>query len=29
VDAGRPATLGYLPDNCLDQGILAGNDAIG
>ena len=26
--AEAPATLGYLADNCPDQGILAGNDAI-
>ena len=26
--ARAPATLGYLADNCPDQGILAGNDAI-
>jgi len=29
TEARAPATLGYLADNCPDQGILAGNDAIG
>ncbi len=28
TEARAPATLGYLADNCPDQGILAGNDAI-
>ncbi len=28
TDAGAPATLSYLADQCPDQGILAGNDAI-
>jgi len=28
TEAQAPATLGYLADNCPDQGILAGNDAI-
>jgi hypothetical protein len=29
TDAAAPATLAYLAERCPDQGILAGNDAIG
>jgi hypothetical protein len=29
TDADAPATLGYLAEQCPDQGILGGNDAIG
>ena len=29
TDAAAPATLGYLAENCPDQGILGGNDAVG
>jgi len=29
TEARAPATLGYLADNCPDQAIFAGNDAIG
>jgi hypothetical protein len=29
TQAGAPATLGYLAERCPDQGVLAGNDAIG
>jgi hypothetical protein len=27
--AGAPGTFGYLGEQCPDQGVLAGNDAIG